>query len=422
MKIPIDSIRLDGDTQSRDGVKQDIVNEYADDMREGAIFPPVVIYDDEADKWLSEGFHRLYAARQAGAQEIEAEVRQGTKRDAQLNSMRSNATHGARRTNADKRRAVEMAFRWLIEEGRSLKSITDTEVAEMACVTIRFVGTIREIVYTNLNGSQVTEVTKSEAKELTVTQRLKEKVDSLEWKLRDAERQKEALEKREKEIAELKEKHRKESEAASKFEGEKIKLENEMEYLQERIKEIEGKNVEYLTPPDVEDELEALRLENSRIAAALEEAKKPQAPVALPEPKIERVEVEVIKEVVPPEIAQKLKQYEDYITETRLREINAVKLEEKKDNLLREIQQLREQANQARSEKGLIDGFDFLQTASSVTEKIVDMAGRGTLTIEQITEAERIFKGMLVAANNGLQAIRDIQGVTKEGGGLRVVR
>ena len=83
MKIPIDSIRLDGDTQSRDGVKQDIVNEYADDMREGAVFPPVIVYDDGKSKWLSEGFHRLYAARQAGAQEIEAEVRQGT------NAMRS---------------------------------------------------------------------------------------------------------------------------------------------------------------------------------------------------------------------------------------------------------------------------------------------------------------------------------------------
>ena len=177
MKIPIDSIRLDGDTQSRDGVKQDIVNEYADDMREGAIFPPVVIYDDEADKWLSEGFHRLYAARQAGAQEIEAEVRQGTKRDAQLNSMRSNATHGARRTNADKRRAVEMAFRWLIEEGRSLKSITDTEIAEMACVTNKTVGRIRVQIVENAETLMQTHKPQiSQTDDSTTTQRLKDEL------------------------------------------------------------------------------------------------------------------------------------------------------------------------------------------------------------------------------------------------------
>ena len=138
LRIPIKSIRLDGDTQSRDSVNQVIVNEYADDMREGAVFPPVIVFDDGNDMWLSEGFHRLYAARQTGQTEIEADVRKGTKRDAQRNSMQSNATHGARRTNADKRRAVAMAFRWLMEEGRSLEGITDTEVAGMAAVT-RFV-------------------------------------------------------------------------------------------------------------------------------------------------------------------------------------------------------------------------------------------------------------------------------------------
>jgi predicted nuclease with TOPRIM domain len=207
-----------------------------------------------------------------------------------------------------------------------------------------------------------------------------------------------------------------------KAEGERLSLQNQLDGMVEMVKKEQSKKVEYITPPDVEDELETLRLENSRIAAALEEAKKPQSPVALPEPKVERVEVEVIKEVVPPAIQAKIREQENLICELQRREVGNPKLEEKRDALLREIQQLREESNQARSEKGLIDGFDFLQTASSVTEKIVDMAGRGTLTVEQLTEAERIFKGMLVAANNGIQAIRDIQGVTKEGGGLRVVR
>lgn len=87
---------------------------------------------------------------------------------------------GARRTNADKRRAVEMAFRWLIEEGRSLKSITDTEIAKMASVSKMTASRLRDQIVCDIGANvtklQVPEVTKSEAKELTVTQRLKEKV------------------------------------------------------------------------------------------------------------------------------------------------------------------------------------------------------------------------------------------------------
>lgn len=61
--------------------------------------------------WLADGFHRTAAAKSAGLAEIDADVRQGTRRDAILFSVGANAAHGLRRTNADKRRAVETLLR-----------------------------------------------------------------------------------------------------------------------------------------------------------------------------------------------------------------------------------------------------------------------------------------------------------------------
>lgn len=157
----------------------------------GGIFPPVVVYDDGTDKWLSEGFHRLYAARQMGMPEIAAEVRQGTKRDAQLNSMRSNATHGARRSNADKRRAVEMAFRYLIEGGRTAQGVTNVEVAEMANVNEKTVRRLREEIMPETDTTsakpKAPEITISAPPDLTVTARLKDQLAAAERRIAELE-------------------------------------------------------------------------------------------------------------------------------------------------------------------------------------------------------------------------------------------
>ncbi len=104
--LPITLIRRDGGTQPRVAINQTTVEEYASDMKEGASFPPVLLFFDSTDYWLADGYHRVEAALSIGLNEIAAVVRQGTQRDAVLYSCGANATHGLRRTNADKRRAV----------------------------------------------------------------------------------------------------------------------------------------------------------------------------------------------------------------------------------------------------------------------------------------------------------------------------
>jgi len=58
--------------------------------------------------WVTTRFHRLHAARQIECSNISADIRTGTRRDAILYSVSANATHGTRRTNEDKRRAVQI--------------------------------------------------------------------------------------------------------------------------------------------------------------------------------------------------------------------------------------------------------------------------------------------------------------------------
>lgn len=106
--LPIAAISIDGGTQSRVALNEATVAEYAEVIRLGGELPPVVVFNDGASDglWLADGFHRFHAHRAAGAMEIACDVRVGTKRDAILHSVGANATHGLRRTNDDKRRAV----------------------------------------------------------------------------------------------------------------------------------------------------------------------------------------------------------------------------------------------------------------------------------------------------------------------------
>ena len=111
-KLKLSEIRLDGGTQPRVSLRQDIVDEYALDMQRGdSIFPPVDVFYDGTNYWLADGFHRYQAAKKLGLVEIGCNVHQGRVREAILFSAGANARHGFRRSNADKQRQVEMLLK-----------------------------------------------------------------------------------------------------------------------------------------------------------------------------------------------------------------------------------------------------------------------------------------------------------------------
>lgn len=106
VELPLDKITADPDIQMREGIDPDVVAEYAEAMKGKAELPPIVVYYDGEHYWLADGFHRLAAAYRAGKLGIGADIRNGGAREAILHATGANSTHGLRRTNADKRRAV----------------------------------------------------------------------------------------------------------------------------------------------------------------------------------------------------------------------------------------------------------------------------------------------------------------------------
>lgn len=111
MKLPLKKIRLDGGTQTRARIHDDIIEEYAQDMKAGTAFPPLIVFHDGTDYWLGDGFHRWGAAASLNLDSIECEIRQGTLADAQWFSFSANRANGMRRTNDDKVRAVKASLR-----------------------------------------------------------------------------------------------------------------------------------------------------------------------------------------------------------------------------------------------------------------------------------------------------------------------
>lgn len=99
-------IVMDDDLQPRMKMNEDQAQEYADLMKEQVILPPPVVFWDGKKYWLADGFHRVEAAKLCEWESIQCEVRPGGKRDALLFSCGANATHGLKRTNEDKNRAV----------------------------------------------------------------------------------------------------------------------------------------------------------------------------------------------------------------------------------------------------------------------------------------------------------------------------
>jgi hypothetical protein len=108
--LPLADIKVDPACQTRAAMNNETIDEYVEVMKEkgDGPFPAVVVFHDGTDYWLSDGFHRHAAAKKAGLASLKSKIRQGTHRETILHSVGANTTHGLRRTNADKRRAVSI--------------------------------------------------------------------------------------------------------------------------------------------------------------------------------------------------------------------------------------------------------------------------------------------------------------------------
>jgi len=151
--IDLSLINLYQSIQSRKGLNMQALVEYEEVWKSGKKFPPVDLYFDGQSYWVGDGFHRIKSRLEANlrSNKIEAIVHQGSKRDAILHSVGANSNHGLRRTNEDKRHAVEILLR-----DEEWSQWSNREIARKADVSEFLVRSTRK-ANRDLNADELTE-------------------------------------------------------------------------------------------------------------------------------------------------------------------------------------------------------------------------------------------------------------------------
>lgn len=109
-RIKLDDIDIYAGTQTRVATNDEAVSSYAESMKQGVEFPPIVLFFDGAKYYLADGFHRFLAVKRNEDPDIVSDVHEGSKTDALVFALGANAANGLYRTNADKRNASEIAL------------------------------------------------------------------------------------------------------------------------------------------------------------------------------------------------------------------------------------------------------------------------------------------------------------------------
>ena len=104
--LALADIRIDGGTQNRD-IDDDVILRYKALIEDGTEFPPISVIFDGKDNFLYDGFHRLHCHRKLKRNYIQANVVEGTKRDAIFRSFGANAKHGSPRPKGTAKKIIE---------------------------------------------------------------------------------------------------------------------------------------------------------------------------------------------------------------------------------------------------------------------------------------------------------------------------
>ena len=126
-------IKLDSKTQQRP-VDDDVVKRYAALMKDGVEFPPVDLVQDGTTHYLTDGFHRVQAAIKLGKKYIEANVENGTHRDAIYKSFAANKENAFPRQPGTAKGIVEK-----ILKDKEWSKMSQHEIARHVGCTQQFV-------------------------------------------------------------------------------------------------------------------------------------------------------------------------------------------------------------------------------------------------------------------------------------------
>lgn len=136
-ELLIDSISTAEGVQSRTKTDSAYVTELAELIKEGKRLPPIEVFRDGKTNRAADGFHRILAHVVAGKKTIRCNVHKGGVKEACLASTAANQQHGLRRSQEDKRKAVNMTLALLPEK-------SDQFVANHCGVCRQLVWTLRQ--------------------------------------------------------------------------------------------------------------------------------------------------------------------------------------------------------------------------------------------------------------------------------------
>lgn len=139
-QVPYGEIQLLDECQTRAAIDNKAIEEYRSiyKAKRADGLPPLRVVDTGEELILWDGFHRI-AAAEGVLKFVNVEPKRGTRADAIYLATGANTTHGVRRTDADKRKAVEMALGL-----ERFASASSRAVAEHVGVSHSFVEKVRK--------------------------------------------------------------------------------------------------------------------------------------------------------------------------------------------------------------------------------------------------------------------------------------
>jgi len=140
------NIRIDGGTQARVELNQEVVAEYAEKMRDGEVFPPVTVFFDGSEYWLVDGFHRYFGYKTNGKTSIDCDVENGTQQEAKKHSKKANSRRGLSLNSADHKKIVIEMY-----EDEETKEWSSRQIADWVGVSHTYVNKIKNSLETVAN-------------------------------------------------------------------------------------------------------------------------------------------------------------------------------------------------------------------------------------------------------------------------------
>jgi hypothetical protein len=158
-ELKVSDIRIDGGTQIRKQLNSDKVNEYAEQMNDGIVFPPITVFFDGSSYWLASGFHRLFAEKQRGTEVVKANVINGTVDEATWFALGDNK-HGLNMNAEDYRRSIEIALnhpKWSTYSNIQIANHVGVSATTVARVKKeRNIKPAEKVKYTDKHGNEAT--------------------------------------------------------------------------------------------------------------------------------------------------------------------------------------------------------------------------------------------------------------------------